>query len=130
MEKNHEVIIFISKDLYRSSEASFSGIVKIVTMFIKEIFKDSIKVERIRIIMYWNATFYLYFLIQKKLLISSEKNADVWRTQVVCHMIYMFFVPSLDYAKLRHIRICVKNSRRGSYGPIHEQQVEDPSWVR
>ena len=52
MEKNHEVIIFISKDLYRSSEASFSGIVKIVTMFIKEIFKDSIKVERIRIIMY------------------------------------------------------------------------------
>ena len=77
MDKNHEVIIFISKDLYRSSEANFAGIVKIVTMFIKEIFKDSIKVERIRIIMYSNATFYLYFLIQKKLLISSEKNADV-----------------------------------------------------
>ena len=128
MDKNHEVIIFVSKDLYRSSVANFAGIVKIVTIFIKIFFKDSIKVERIRNYVL-KCNLYQYFLIQQKLLISSKKNADVWRTQVVCHMIYMFFVPSLDYAKFRHIRICMKNSRRGSYGPIDEQQGEDPSWI-
>ena len=128
MDKNHDVIIFISKDLYRSSVANFADIVKIVTMFIKKICKDSIKVEWIRNYVL-KCNLYLYFLIQQKLLISSKKNADVWRTQVECHMIYMFFVPSLDYAKFRHIRICVKSSRRGTYGPIHEQQGEDPSWI-
>ena len=29
--------------------------------------------------------------IKKKLLISGEKNADVSRTQGVCHVVYIFF---------------------------------------
>ena len=40
MDKNHDVIIFISKYLTRPRVASF-GNIKIATMFIKTIFKDA-----------------------------------------------------------------------------------------
>ena len=45
MHRNYEVITFISR---RPGVAIFAGIIKIVPMFNKTIFKDSRKVKRIR----------------------------------------------------------------------------------
>ena len=58
--------------LRRPGETIFAGIIKIVTMFIKIIFKDSRKVKRIRNYVS-KCNLYLYFLIQQNLLISGEK---------------------------------------------------------
>ena len=58
--------------LRRPQEAIFAGIIKIVTMFIKIIFKDSRKVKRIiNYVSKWNL--YLYFLIWQNELISGDK---------------------------------------------------------
>ena len=50
MDRNHNVITFISKYIIsrRPSVANFADTIKIVTIFIKAIFKDSKKVARIR----------------------------------------------------------------------------------
>ena len=50
MDKDYDVITFISKYVYfkKPGVANFAGIIKIVTMFIKKIFKDSRKFRRIR----------------------------------------------------------------------------------
>ena len=50
MDRNYDVIIFISKYLYfkKARAANFADIIKIATMFIKTVFKDSEKVKRIR----------------------------------------------------------------------------------
>ena len=62
-------------------------------MFIKTILKDSIKVRRIRnYVSKWKLC--LYFLIEQNLLIIG-KNADVSRTQGLCHVIYIVFGSSL-----------------------------------
>ena len=64
----------------------FADIIKIVTMFIKTIIKDSRKVKRIRnYVSKFNL--YLYFLMEQNLLISD----DVSRTQGMCHAVYIFF---------------------------------------
>ena len=49
-KRNYDVITFFSKKnfLRRSGVAIFAGIIKIVTIFIKTILKDSRKVRRIR----------------------------------------------------------------------------------
>ena len=53
MDKNYDVIIFISKYYYfeerRPGVAIFADIIKIITWPIKQIFKDSRKAKRIRI---------------------------------------------------------------------------------
>ena len=65
-------------------------------MFIKKTFKGLKKVKRIRNYVF-KCNLYLYFLVQQNLLIFSEKMpADVSRTQVVRHVIYIFFGSSLD----------------------------------
>ena len=63
MGKNYDVITFFQKIfLRRPGVAIFADIIKIVTMFIKTILKDSKKVRRIRnYVSKWNL--YLYFLI-------------------------------------------------------------------
>ena len=64
MDRNYDVITFFQKAfiLRRSRVAIFADIIKIVTMFIKKILKDSRKVRRIRnYVSKWNL--YLYFLI-------------------------------------------------------------------
>ena len=49
MDKNYDVIAFISKyPLRRLGVVVFADIIKIVTIFIKTITKDSRKVKRIR----------------------------------------------------------------------------------
>ena len=61
--------IFISR---RPGLANFADIIKILTMLIKVILKDSRKVRRIiNYVSKWNL--YLYFLIQQNLLISGKK---------------------------------------------------------
>ena len=70
MDRNYDVITFFSKNLRRPGVAIFGGIIKIVTMFIKTILKDSMKVRRIRnYVSKW--TPYLYLLIQQNLLIPD-----------------------------------------------------------
>ena len=69
MDRNYDVIIFISKYLYfkKARAANFADIIKIATMFIKTVFKDSEKVKRIRnYVLKYNL--YLY----------------------ICHVIYIF----------------------------------------
>ena len=73
---------------------TFADIIKIITSFIKKIFKDSRKVRRIRNYVS-KCNLYLYFLIKQNLLICGKKNADVSRTQSVCHMIRIIFGSSL-----------------------------------
>ena len=50
MEKSYHVITFISKYLFLKKliVADFADIIKIATIFVKTIFKDSKKVKRIR----------------------------------------------------------------------------------
>ena len=61
MDKNYDVITFISK------VAIFADIIKIVTMFIKRIFKDS---KKVTINYVSKCNLYLLFLVLAKLLIS------------------------------------------------------------
>ena len=53
MRRNYDVITFISR---RPRVTTFADIIKIVTMFVKTIFKDSKNVKRIKI-MYQNAIY-------------------------------------------------------------------------
>ena len=60
MDRNFDVISFFSKNL--NWAAIFADIIKIVTMFVKTILKDSRKVSRVRnYLSKWSL--YLYFLI-------------------------------------------------------------------
>ena len=64
MDRNYDIITFISKYFFlrKPGVAIFADSIKIVTMFIKTIIKDSRKVKRIRnYISKFNL--YLYFLI-------------------------------------------------------------------
>ena len=74
MDKNHDVITIISKHLIlrRPGVVIFADIIKIVTMFIKTITKDSKKVKRIRNYVS-KSDLYVYFLMYQNLLISGEK---------------------------------------------------------
>ena len=74
MDKNYDVMTIISKYpfLRRPGLVAFADIMKIVTMFIKTITKDSKKVERIRKYLS-KSNLYVYFLISQNLLISGEK---------------------------------------------------------
>ena len=73
MDINYNVITFISKYLYFKPRAAiFADIIKIITIFIRTIFKDSKKVKIIRNYVS-KCNLYLYFLIQQNLLISNEK---------------------------------------------------------
>ena len=58
--------------LKRTKVAGFADIIKIEPMFIIRTFKDSKKAKRIRFSLL-KFNLYLYFLIQKKLLISGDK---------------------------------------------------------
>ena len=64
MDKNYDIIIFISKYFIskKSGIANSADIIKIAIMFIKKAFKESKKVKRIRkYILKYNL--YLHFLI-------------------------------------------------------------------
>ena len=73
MDRNYDVITFFpKKSLRRPEVAIFFDIIKIITMFIKTILKDSRKVRRIRnYLSKWNL--YLYFLLKQSLPISGKK---------------------------------------------------------
>ena len=66
MDKNYDVITFISKCLYFKKiwVASFADIIIIVTMFIETIFKDSRKFKRTRNYAS-ECNLYRYFLIEQ-----------------------------------------------------------------
>ena len=74
MDRNYDVITFFQNAfiLRRAWVAIFGDIIKIVTMFIKTIFKDSRKVKRTRNYVS-RCSLYLYFLIYQNLLISGEE---------------------------------------------------------
>ena len=64
MDINYDVITFISKYLYfkKAWVAIFADIIKILTFFVKTIFKDSRKVKRIGNFVS-KCNLYMYFLI-------------------------------------------------------------------
>ena len=64
MDISYGVITFISKHLYfkKAGAAIFHGIIKIVTIFVKETNKDSRKIQRTRSYVS-KSDLYLYFLI-------------------------------------------------------------------
>ena len=64
MDRSYDVITFISKYRYfkKTWVAIFADIIKIITRFIKQIFKDSRKAKRIRNYVL-KCNLYLYFLI-------------------------------------------------------------------
>ena len=73
MDRNYDVITFFTKKLYfkKAGVTIFADIIKIVTMFIKTILKDSRKVRRIRnYVSEWNL--YLDFLKRQILLICVK----------------------------------------------------------
>ena len=74
MDRNYDVITIISKYPYlrRPGVDIFTDIIKIVTMFIKTITKDSRKVKIIRNYVS-KSNLYVYFLMKQNLLISGEK---------------------------------------------------------
>ena len=74
MDRNYDVITIISKypDFKKPGVVIFADIIKIVTMFIKTITKDSRKVKRIRNYVS-KSNLYVYFLMWQNLLISGEK---------------------------------------------------------
>ena len=82
MDKNYDIIAktFILK---RLRVGNFADIIKVTTMFIKKTFKDSKKVKKIEI-MHWNAI-YICISWYNRSCWSPVKNADVSRTQEVCH---------------------------------------------
>ena len=63
-------------------------------MFIKTTFKDSNKVKRIRNYVLISAIYICIFDITKSV-DFRWKNADVSRTQKMCHVIYVYFESSL-----------------------------------
>ena len=71
---NCDLINFISKYCFlkKTWVAIFAGIIKIITRFIKNFFKDSRKGKGIRNYIL-KCNLYLYFLIQQSLLISGKK---------------------------------------------------------
>ena len=88
MDKNYDIITFISKYLYfkKAWRSRFSDIIKILTMFIKANFEDSEKVKRIRNYVS-KCDLYLYSLIYSKIADFWWKNADFSRNQEVCYVI-------------------------------------------
>ena len=94
MDRNYDVITLFKNTviLRRPGVAIFADIIKIITRFIKKIFKVSGKVKRIRnYVSKWDLC--LYFLISQNFLISGKKNSEC--VSRVCHVIDIFFGSSL-----------------------------------
>ena len=78
---------------------------------------------------------YPYFLKKEKLLTSSNKNANVNKTQGACHMIYIFLdllQISYDWTKFHYYTICVTDFRNERlFAPqSNEQPQNGPSGIR
>ena len=121
--------------LRRPGVAIFAEIIKIITKFIKKIFKDSRKVKRIRNYVS-KCNLYLYFLIQQNLLISEEKMLISAKLRgCVTWLIYFLDLLYVRYncAKFHHCRICVTDFREAvaflAPPPIREQPQKCPSWI-
>ena len=84
------------KNLYfkKARVAIFADIIKILTMFVKIILKDSKKVIRIRNYVS-KCNLYLYFFNIANFADFQRRNTDVSKTQSVCHVIHTFFGSSL-----------------------------------
>ena len=91
---NCDVITVISKQLYFKKSrvprvANFADIIKIAAIFIETTFEKSYKVKIIR--NYLLKCICTVFLDITKVADFQWKNADVSRTQGVCHVIYIFW---------------------------------------
>ena len=111
IDKIYDVITFISKYLYfkKGCVAIFADIIKVLTMFIITIYKDSrnVKINRNYVS---RCNLYLYLLIEQNLLIFGEKML----MSAVLKGCVMWFIYFLDLywlrygcAKFYHCRICV-----------------------
>ena len=119
--------------LRRPRVAFFADIFKIVTMFIKTIFKDSGKVKRIKNYLL-KCNIYLYFLIYQNMLISGEKilmSAELKGCVTWLLLFWIFFrhgisVPS--FLIVGYVRQTL--DKMAFLGlPIREQLQKRPSWI-
>ena len=111
--------------LRRSEVDIFADITKIVTMFIKTIFKDSRKVKMQSISVCLDIAKFGNF--SWKMLMSTEiKECVTW---------FIYFLDLLqvryNFAKFHHCRISVTGFREWClFGPpIREQPQKSPSWI-
>ena len=121
----------------RPGAAILADIIKIVTMFIKTIFKDSKKFKRIRNYVS-KRNLYLYFLILQNLLVSGEKMLMLTElkgclTWFICFL-DLLYVRYNNGAKFHHCRIFMTDFREGAlFAPsplTREQPRKNPSWIR
>ena len=96
MDRIYDVITFISiyLSLRKGWGRAFADILKVSTMFIITIYKDSrkVKINRNHVSKY---NLLSVFLDIVKFANFRWKNADVSRIQGVCHVIHIFFGSSL-----------------------------------
>ena len=110
MDRDYDVTTVISKYILKGSRvANFADIIKIATMFIKTILRNSNELKRIRNYIS-KCDLYLYLDITN-IADFRLKKADVSRTKGVYQVIYIFFGyffgVRYNSAKFHHCRICV-----------------------
>ena len=132
IDRMYYIITFISKYFFlrRAGVPILADIIKILTMFIITIYKDSRKVK-----INWNyvskCTLYPYFLIWQYLLIYREKMLIPAEFKG-CVMWFIYFLDLLwvkhNCATFHHCRICLTDFRDGAPS-IREQPQKSPSWI-
>ena len=131
IDRNYDVITFISENLsFKKAYSIFVDIVKIATIFIKAIFRDSKKLKRIRnyvCISWYNKT--CWFPVKECLCQQNSRS--------VSRDLYIFDFRQVRYncVTFHHCRICVTDFREeGIFAHPHplicEQSKKGPSWIR
>ena len=121
--------------LGRPRWAIFADIMKIITRFIKEIFKDLRKTKRVRNYLL-KCNLYLYFLMQQNFPISGEKMLmSAEARECLTWFMYLLDLIQARYccANFHHCRNCVSNFREGTYlfpSPIRDQPQKCSSWIK
>ena len=136
IDRIYDVITFFQNIfiLRRSGVASFADIIKILTMFIITIYKDSRKVtmDRNHVTKYNR---YMYFLIKKNLLISGEKiltSAELKRSVTWFIYFWIFFGWDTTVPSFFIVGYVWQILGRGSLfvpppSPIRQQPQKSPS---
>ena len=116
----------------RPRVAIFAGIIKIMTMFIKKIFKYSKIIKRISNYIP-KSNLYLYFSIKQILPISGEKCSCQQKSTGVSldsYIFWIFFRQGLTVSSLIIAEYVRQILGRGLFGfPICEQPRKGPSWL-
>ena len=140
MDRNYDVITLFKNTviLRRPGVAIFADTIKIITRFIKKIFKVSGKVKRIRNYVL-KSSLYLYYLIYQNLLISSQKmlmSAEIRGVSLDWYIFWTFFRQGITVPSFIIVGCVTDFRKKGGEGafcpsppPICEQPQKCPSWI-